>query len=727
LRADQAVCTGDCGDGIVRGGEECDGNADEFTCTDLGYDPGTPVCNATSCLWEGCTRTNCPDGTEDAGEECDDGNSINDDTCTNSCRDATCGDTITRTDITDPAHAEYEECDDGNSIDNDYCTNACRVPACGDGIVQTVVGEVCDDGAANGTYGNCAIGCRSDGPRCGDGIVNGPEVCDDGINDGTYGTCDNCTAFANFCGDAVLDPVYEQCDAGTASNNGQPPDRCNSDCTLNAQCGDGAVDGFLGEECDNGDDNEDGLYNGCETDCQSGPHCGDGQVNGPELCDDGQNSGQYGGCADGCLALGPYCGDAVFTESVEECDNGTNDGSYGTCNPDCTTAAECGDSVLDGGYEQCDLGAGNTSEYGTCNGDCTLPPYCGDAVVDNPQETCDDGVNNDEYGSCTSICQAMPACGDGTIQEGYGEECDDGDNNDGRYGGCRSNCQPALHCGDGIVSTNLGGEECDGVAFGGRTCSDLDGDGAKEPGDFDGGSLSCFPVDHGEECRLDTSGCYYCGDGTKNGVEDCDGVGECGAGADCGDETCASLGFDPEEEGLPLRCLANCQYDLSGCNTSTCGNGELDAGELCDGVLLGIRTCTDLDGDGQADNGLFHGGTLACAGDCTLDTSGCEYCGDGEINGTELCDGSNLGSRSCTDLDGDGTPDAPPVYLGGTLTCNGTCDGMDESGCDECYDCTDCLDAGLACMENQCGPCIDSSDCCANYWCDNGVCRFEEG
>ena len=29
-----------------------------------------------------------------------------------------------------------EECDDGNEVDDDGCTNACTLPACGDSVVQ---------------------------------------------------------------------------------------------------------------------------------------------------------------------------------------------------------------------------------------------------------------------------------------------------------------------------------------------------------------------------------------------------------------------------------------------------------------------------------------------------------------------------------------------------------------------------------------------------------------
>ncbi|HEY5961517.1 MAG TPA: fibro-slime domain-containing protein, partial [Polyangiaceae bacterium] len=53
-------------------------------------------------------------------------------------------------------------------------------------------------------------------------------------------------------------------------------------------CGDSKV--TSGEECDEGDKNQDGLYNGCTKSCKFGPFCGDGDVNGSEECDDGQNT-----------------------------------------------------------------------------------------------------------------------------------------------------------------------------------------------------------------------------------------------------------------------------------------------------------------------------------------------------------------------------------------------------------------------------------------------------
>jgi cysteine-rich repeat protein len=51
-----------------------------------------------------------------------------------------------------------EECDDGNDVDEDGCTNACALPVCGDGIVTETLGEVCDDGN-NASGDGCTSTC----------------------------------------------------------------------------------------------------------------------------------------------------------------------------------------------------------------------------------------------------------------------------------------------------------------------------------------------------------------------------------------------------------------------------------------------------------------------------------------------------------------------------------------------------------------------------------------
>lgn len=88
---------------------------------------------------------NCGDGNVDFGdgEQCDDGNSTDDDGCSASCQvevGGDCGD-----DVLDPGNSE--ECDDGNVSDGDGCSANCQLEplgeACGDGNVDNL--EVCDD------------------------------------------------------------------------------------------------------------------------------------------------------------------------------------------------------------------------------------------------------------------------------------------------------------------------------------------------------------------------------------------------------------------------------------------------------------------------------------------------------------------------------------------------------------------------------------------------------
>jgi len=84
-------------------------------------------------------------------EECDAGD-LNadepDSICRTNCMLPFCGDGIVDT---------GEECDDGNAVDNDACTNACTLATCGDGIIQTALGENCDAGEANDP--GCSVDC----------------------------------------------------------------------------------------------------------------------------------------------------------------------------------------------------------------------------------------------------------------------------------------------------------------------------------------------------------------------------------------------------------------------------------------------------------------------------------------------------------------------------------------------------------------------------------------
>jgi cysteine-rich repeat protein len=106
-----------------------------------------------------CELPTCGDGiiTAALGEECDDGNSSNNDSCPGSCQDAECGDGFEwNTD------GGAEQCDDGNPDNDDSCLDTCVDATCGDGFVWNTDGgtEACDD-MNNNACGVCDLNCTA--------------------------------------------------------------------------------------------------------------------------------------------------------------------------------------------------------------------------------------------------------------------------------------------------------------------------------------------------------------------------------------------------------------------------------------------------------------------------------------------------------------------------------------------------------------------------------------
>jgi hypothetical protein len=111
-----------------------------------------------------------------------------------------------------------------------------------------------------------------------------------------------------------------------------------------------------------------------------------------------------------------------------------------------------------------------------------------------------------------------------------------------------------------------------------------------------------------------------------------------------------------------------------------CGNGVMEGSEVCDGEDLGGLDCSTFNGTG----------TLACNPDCTLDTSACtafNMCGDGIVMSPEQCDGDELDGMSCADI--------APSFPEGELTCSG------------------CTFNTTACCKPSMADCSDDAECCS--------------
>ena len=519
-----------CGDGILNeaAGEVCDdGNTDagdgcDSSCrsleecgnriTDVGEmcDDGNTE-SGDGCREDCLSDEECGTGVVDAhkGEVCDPG--LTPDSCDDTCRsDLACGNSIVDLSVN-------EECDDGeDGDDTDYCTGGCVLAYCGDG--HTLLApenpeddtEECDNGAEGST--TCNPDCTLVGADpCGDGVINTAlnEVCDDGPKNGTYGRCDGDCAVVLACGDERV-TAPEACDPSVPVSQSDTEGNmltCKDDCSgFLAHCGDGISD--PGEECDYGDANQDGLYNGCTASC----------------------------------SLGPYCGDGNFNQDHEECDNGT--GSTGgnvetplwssaapQCSTACTTGPACGDKLLQPASEACERGnivmvegPDGTELPSQCHDDCL--GFCGDGAVQGATrfQTADEQASFSDFGE---TCDLGPHLTIGTNGKAVGNGADQ--NNDALFSlsnECRTDC---TRCGDGVVQTAH--EGCDlGASNSTSTSSNLVscranctkcGDGTRDPSEkCDLGTANVNSAAAGIlTCRRD---CTKCGDGKINGAEECE-------------------------------------------------------------------------------------------------------------------------------------------------------------------------------------------------------------
>ncbi len=342
----------------------------------------------------------------------------------------------------------------------------------------------------------------------------------------------------------------------------------------------------------------------------------------------------------------------------------------------------CGDGVV-GEAEVCELG-----EFGGAVATCTTETGAPGTRSQTCNNTCSGFVDD-----VAAVC-IPTSCGDAVIDVSTGEQCDDGTKN-GAYGFCGNNCRwsTALSCGDGLLG---GGEACD--------CGATSPRGRSRAFEASPGTCAApngvYNANPNASCAWDCSGpASFCGDGTLDSGEQCDGTDltwagkvcalaatpayrgqPCSTSADCGGAACGGITLGnytrdacPSGQTRVRTCNddagASCTYSgptdwslLPCTDIGACGDGVIDPGEECDdGNTDGTDSCTDqctanVCGDGyvhlgeeQCDEGSQNGQgcdsaygstCTACSLSCRYEISSGEFCGDGELNGDEFCDAS---------------------------------------------------------------------------------------
>lgn len=214
-------------------------------------------------------------------------------------------------------------------------------------------------------------------------------------------------------------------------------------------------------------------------------------------------------------------------------------------------------------------------------------------------------------------------------------------------------------------SLRNGTEQCDGADLGGYRCTDLC---------FAGGTLACKT-----DCTFDTANCCRCGNNRREAAcnEICDG-------SDVAGQTCQTVVPPFPEGGPPLTCNSACNgYDTTRC--FWCGNGTKEGPEECDGNDFGPAgdDCTGA-GEHGGTLGCTTGGTQTSQypTGCKIDRQFCWVCGNGRIDPGEQCDGGSGCSATCQRTCGDGIVQYTEGCDDGNTTAD---DGCTDCGSDLVY------------------------------------------
>jgi len=385
-----------CGDGNVDPSETCDdgGSANGDGCSVLCSVEPSWMCEGEPSR---CRMLRCGDGVREATEECDDG--MDTAVCDADCTFARCGDGLLN-------RARSEECDDGNVMSGDGCSQTCVAEpmTCGDGTCQQPA-ETCD---------NCMPDCMPL-PEC-----NG---CPDDDGDGYFAArcggndCDDANEDVHPDATEVLcNRLNDDCSATTSDTTDMDGDgfNCLLDCDDTSAlaspanpreiCGDGVDNDCDPTTTEMSDGDMDGFD--CAVDCNDANAAV--RPGATELCNNGLND-DCDRAMDGTMLAMPTPdvfdadGDGFFCNSAEECNDADPLINRRAMEIACSRIDEdCNPATMDGPDVDRD-GA-------MCSDDCDDADPRRSRLL---REVCGDAIDND--------CNAMTA--DSGDADGDGFDC----------------------------------------------------------------------------------------------------------------------------------------------------------------------------------------------------------------------------------------------------------------------------------------------------------------
>ncbi|MDD9944796.1 MAG: hypothetical protein OXU20_27390 [Myxococcales bacterium] len=657
-------CSPECGNNVVEAGETCDGSCQSRNaclmmasgCRTAEYVGSPGNCNV-DCRLGTITQPSgsrsdscCPDGANvnmstydvDCPDFCGNGVKEGNEKCDGDCPSLA----FCRNQVTDPCKEGYRT---GNP---NQCNAECAVRdkppgEPGDGC--------CPPGFNNNTDSDCPASCNN-------GELEMGELCDDGP--GSTNRCPtgaDCRAMAGMCRAGMVSgtgcqrrcvfaDITQPADGDMCCP--RPAAHANNDSDCRPMCGNGEIES--GESCD-GD---------CQTKkaCEDmGNACTDAEYSGgPDTCDaDCKVTEKTAGPMDGCCPPGA---DAKMDPDCDGCGNGRiEDGE--TCEDDCVTQQQCmsmGDNCTIATY---------TGSPNECTAECTLTPKGPSGTT--ADRCCPEGADARDDVDCAG-------CGNGRKEEG--EICDGAD------------CPTEAEC-QSLVTDPCQEGYLEGDA---NSCNAECKVRNRDPDDSAG--VCCPSVDNPNPNDPD---CPRCGDGNMDEGELCDGncpsngscqqmAGDCQTGrvtgADC-QRRCVFTDITEPANGdmcCPDGAHANNDNDCM----PVCDNGELEGNEKCDGNCPSNAACQRMAGTCQTGRVIgadcqrecaftditepAHG-DMCCprpAANANNDDDCSPMCGNGEIEGNELCDGKCPTMQECLDTGGNCTI---ATYSGSPAECDASC------------------------------------------------------